>query len=187
MAQSGLRFIHKDGRIIPIRAAQSAGTVARKAVAIGKAASAIGATASAAKATRDRSKNKFTAQPMNLTNKKWDAAGIGLSVASGAVAAATFGLGAKGFIAGQLASHGIDALSIAANVKGVAGKGHTKERVIQGARNEARNQILGYGVYGAGIVAVKTNREAAVKYGSKGLAYGKKVLDLARKALRVIR
>lgn len=190
MADEGVRFIHKDGRIIPIRAAASAAggrraKVAGRVLKTAKAASVAGATAAATKAYQEsRKKKKDTGIKVD---KKFDAAGLGLSVASGVVAAATFGMGAKGFTAGMVGSHVLDAASIAANVKAVSGKGHIKERAQEGAKRETRNIIAGYGVYGAGILAFKGNRQAAVKHAKTAASYAQKVLALGRKALRVAR
>jgi len=173
-----MRFIKKNGRVIPIRAAQGAGRVLSHKVLKGaRIATAAGAAGAAAIAAKKHKSIKGTNTGIKV-NKSWDLAGLGLSVASGAVAAATFGMGVKGFTAGLIGSHALDAASVGANIKGVAGHGQLKARATEGAKHETRNILVGYGVYGAGILASKGNRQAAVNYAGK-------ILQVARKVLRL--
>lgn len=189
-----ITFIKKDGRVIPIRAPGGASSVAHRAgkVATGAAkAASVGGAAHGLKKAVEKHKSIRKNESVKV-NGGLDALGLGLSVASGAVAAATFGMGAKGFFAGSVASHAIDVGGVAAAAGSVAGKGNTKARVKEGARREARNFAVGNGVYLAGLVGFKKNRQAVatyaksgVSYAKKGLGYAQKVLSIGRKALRV--
>lgn len=112
-------------------------------------------------------------------NHALDLTGLGLSVASGALAAATFSGGVKGLVGGHLAAHGIDAAGIAANVASVSGHGKIKARAKQAAKQETRNFLVGNAVYAAGVLGSSNNRAALAGYTSK-------IVGLARKALRVV-
>lgn len=177
-AGDAIRFIKKDGRVIPITAA--AGGAGRVAQAAGKAIK----TARVANAGAMVARHGLTGEQHNkiVVNKKLDALGLGLSVASGVVAAATFSGGAKGLLAGSVLSHALDAGGVAANVGSVAGKGNGKERAKTAAKNEARNFAIGNLIFAAGIVGVKANRQAAVKYAEAGAKHLGNVLALAKKA-----
>lgn len=159
-----VRFIRKNGKIIPIGAARVASVGAR-------AAGAGAAALAAHSASKEKAKHI-------TVNHKLDLTGLGLSVASGAVAAATFSTPA-GFVGGHLAAHAIDAAGIGANIGSVAGRGHAKERAQQGAKQEFRNLLVGNAIYGAGVLGVKKNRDALI-------GATQKILALARKGLRVV-
>lgn len=173
-----VRFIRKNGRVIPISAAAGAGARVARGAAVGAGA------ALAAKSHFQKQEGK--PGPKIKINRALDLTGLGLSVASGALAAATFSGGAKGFLAGHAAAHGIDIVGVGANVASVAGKGHGKERAAQAAKQEARNFAVGNAVYLGGILASAKNREAAVQYTAKGVQMAKKILDFSKKALRVV-
>lgn len=170
MADKGVKFIRRGGKIIPIRAA---GKVAGRALPIARAAGAAGAAYSIKKNIK-----KFKANPKQdiKVNKGFDALGLGLSVASGAIGAATFSSGAKGFLGGFVAGHALDAAGVASNIASVAGKGKLKERAKQAARQEARNFIVGNAVYGAGLLGIKKNREKIAEYAGKLVAFARKSL-----------
>lgn len=198
MADDGVRFIRKDGRIIPIHARAagnaSARTGARAAVgAAGKKLAKLhkstrfahGVAVGAGAAMIAHHGKIGSRHPQVKVNKKLDLLGLGLSVASGVAGAATFSHGARGLLAGFVASHAIDAAGIAANVASVTGKGHKIERAKQGAKQEARNFVIGNAVFAAGIVATKNNRATLVKGAKAGLKYAGKTLAIARKVLRV--
>jgi hypothetical protein len=172
MAAAAVKFIRKNGKIIPIRGASGAGH-AGKFVKAAKAARAVAGAATVGVAAKHLGSKTGVS-----VNKQFDLAGLGLSFASGAVAAATFGMGAKAFVAGQVGSHVLDAASIAANIKGVSGKGNLAARAKEGAKREARNQIIGWGTYGAGVLAFKGNRQAAAKYAGTALNFARKVLRI---------
>lgn len=161
-----LRFIRKNGRIIPIRAAGQAHRAGKTALGVGKAG-VLGGSAYAANRARTRKKTLAERVAPIKVNKKFDAIGLGLSVASGALGAATFHHGFKGLIAGQIAGHAMDAVGIAANVRSVAGRGRTKARIEQGTKQEARNFLVGNAVFYAGILAQKKTRVDAVKVVAK--------------------
>lgn len=167
-------FIRKNGKIIPIRAAQGAGHASRagKILRGAKAATAVGASVGLAKGALAKKKGHSDV----AVNKKYDAAGFALSVGSGIIAAATFGLGVKGFAAGAVASHGLDALGVAANVASVRGKGNLRGRAEQGAKQEARNLVIGNAVFGAGLLASSKNRARLVSWTQKAVALAKKSL-----------
>lgn len=163
-----VRFIRKNGKVIPIRAAS--GHV-RRVVKVAR-------TAQAVHGAYHFQKNR-TLKPQGVkVNRALDIGGLGLSVASGALAAATFSAGAKGFLGGSLASHLLDVAGVSANVASVAGKGKIKKRAEQASKQEARNFAVGNAVYLAGILGFKRNRQAAIGYATK-------VMDFARKVLRV--
>ncbi len=158
-------FFRKDGKIIPIRAAAAAGAV----VAAHKVKSARAINAAV------QLKKHPNADKKIHVNRALDLGSLGLSIASGVVAAATFGT-PKGLVAGFLASHAIDAAGIGANIASVAGKGDTKLRAKIAAKQEGRNFIAGNAVYAAGVLGTATGRAALVNYTSKILEFGRKVL-----------
>ncbi len=167
-----LRFIRKNGRVIPIGAAAAgAGKAAHVAVAA--------AGAHAIKKTGIKNKN-----PNIKVNRSLDLTGLGLSVASGVIAAATFAT-PKGLALGHAAAKAIDVGGITANAASVAGRGNGKERAIQGAKQEARNFAVGNAIFLGGIVASSANRKAAVGYAKKGVEYASKILAFARKGVGV--
>lgn len=173
---NNVRFIRKDGRIIPIAAAAAGAG----AVAVSHKAKLAKGIVKGARVANAVAHTGFKKQPKPSfeVNQKLDMAGLGLSLASGAFAAATFSGGAKGLAAGFFGSHALDALGIGANVASVAGHGKTKERAKIAAKHEARNFIAGNAVYAAGLLGIKKNRQALVGYASK-------VISFARTALRV--
>jgi len=173
MSQAAVRFIRKNGKIIPIRAAAQGA----------RAAGAVAVTAAAAHGTRASGHSPNAKHPAFKTNGALDAAGLGISLASGAIAAATFST-PKGFVAGHAAAHALDALGVTANLASVAGKGHAKERAKQGAKQEIRNLVLGNLVYGAGVIALPKNRAAAKAYASKAASVVGSLVALGKKALR---
>lgn len=171
MANSGVRFIRKGGKIIPIRAVSK---VAGRAIPVARVAGAAGAAYSIRKNVK-----KFKANPKQKdikVNKSLNALGLGLSVASGALGAATFSHGAKGFLGGFIAGHALDAGGVAANIASVAGKGKLKERATQAARQEARNFVIGNAVYAAGLIGIKKNREKVAEYAGKLVQFARKAL-----------
>jgi hypothetical protein len=167
-----MRFIKKDGRIIPIGAAVGAAAV--------KGARAASATRRAVKTPlAAAARAKIHKQAEVKVNRTLDLTGLGLSVASGAIAAATFAGGARSLVGGAVASHAIDAVGIGANLASVAKGGGTKgQKLKQAGRQEARNLLVGNAIYGAGLIGMKSNRQAAV-------GFAKKIIALGRKALRV--
>lgn len=184
-------FFRKNGRVIPIRSSSGAGHAAKASSKIIKGATHVGRAASIGASAHAihsglKSHKSNERQAAIKVNRGLDALGLGLSVGTGVLGAATFGMGAKGFIAGSAATHAVDALGVGINAASVAGKGKTKERVKQAARQEARNLVVGNAVYAAGILAVKKNRQAAVTYAKTGAAYAKRILDFSRKALGVL-
>ena len=197
-----LRWIHKNGKAIPIRAAANAagksydkhkknadaaggaGIVAHTAVKAARTArfashtvkGAVGLTGTAALKNHQ---TKIKVNPlMNMT-------AIGTAVASGVIGAATFASGTKGFLIGSAITHGIDAAGIAANIASVAGKDNLKDRAKQGAKQEARNLIIGNAIYAAGIVGMPRNRSALKSGAEIAGKYAVKTLAFARKVLRV--
>lgn len=184
MADNQVKFVRKGGRVIPIRIAKGAAKVAKRAAPLARGVALAGAAYGIEKGIKQRKANPK--QDIKV-NRGLDALGLGLSVASGAVGAATFSHGAKGLIGGMIAGHAMDIGGIASNIASVAGKGKLKERAKQAARQEARNLIVGNAVYAAGILGVKRNREQAVKYGvaaaEKTAEYAQKIVAFARKAL----
>lgn len=177
MSSDVLGFFRKGGKVIPIRAASSA---ARAASHGSKAAHVVKAVARAgivAKGVHSIRKSGLKSKEIKV-NRALDMTGLGLSVAAGIVAASTFSGGWKSIAAGAVASHAVDAAGIAANVGSVAGKGKLKARAEQGAKQEARNFIVGNAVWGAGLLASSQNRKALV-------GYTKTILKFARKAVGV--
>lgn len=174
MANAAVSFIRKNGKVIPIRAARAAGHVARA----GAAAAVHGSVQ-----TKSGEPARHPDKPKFKVNTRLDALGLGISIASGAIAAATFST-PKGFVAGHVAAHALDAAGVTANLASVTGKGNARERAKQGAKQELRNLVLGNLVYGAGVIAFKRNRAAAAGYAKKGIAAAGTIMELARRALR---
>jgi hypothetical protein len=165
-------FIRKNGKIIPLHAA----------VGAAKGAAFAASSYETARALRHKKTFWEKLRPSIKVDRKWDAAGIGLSLASGALGAATFGFGTKGFLAGQAATYAIDAASVGAAGAAVQGKGRIKERAKTFATIEARNIVLGNAVFYGGILAQKASRERVVKVVTKGI----KFLRLGKKAMGAV-
>ncbi len=176
-----VRFIRKAGRVIPLRGVSGAYNASKHGTNVFKAAT-LGAGVAAIKRSEKRKKSLGERIFPIKVNRGYDALGLGLSVATGALSAATFHSGVKGFIGGQVIAHGIDAAGIAANTASVAGHGRLRARVEQGAKQEARNFIVGNGVYFAGVLAQKKTRQGIVKL-AKGTDW-KGVLAIGKKFLR---
>lgn len=166
-----LRFIRKNGRIIPIRApgggASSSAHHVAKHLAHG---AALGAAGVAVAAIKKPSKNQTI-----KVNRGLDLAGLGLSVASGALAAATFST-PKGLAFGHAAAKAIDVAGVSANVASVAGRGNIKQRAKQAAKQEVRNFAIGNTVFALGVLGVKKNRKALAGYAAKILQFGRKAV-----------
>lgn len=187
---NGVRFIRKNGRIIPIK--PGAWDHAARTTIVGRklvhgAVAGTGLALSARDAYRARNKAKIPKNPNVKVNKGWNAAGLGLSIASGALAAATFAKNGNGWgsvIKGAVASHIIDAAGVAANIKSVSGsKASDRDKAEQIAKQEGRNFLIGNGVYAAGMFGLKRNRKAAVDYVKSGYKVSKKVVKAARTLL----
>lgn len=177
MSEGAIKFIHKDGKVIPIRAPGDQGhssvthqpTNKPKLEALKQAAKTQVAKFNEYKAEAKYKINqglKSLGSPIQVPNepikpnKRLDYAGLGLSIASGVIGAATASGGMKRFAAGTVASHALDAAGITLNVASVAGKGRSKDRLKQGAKQETRNFLIGNGIYVAGLVGFKQNRMA---------------------------
>ncbi len=164
-----LHFIRKNGRIIPIgaRGTSSAHKVVKHVVG----GAALGATAVGITTLKPSSKQKFK------VNSGFDVTGLGLSVVSGALAAATFS-SPKRLVLGHAATMAIDVGSVAANIASVAGSGNKKERALQAAKQESRNFAVGNAVFALGVLGVKKNRQALAGYSSKILSMTRRVLGV---------
>ncbi len=137
MAQK-VRFIRKNGRIIPIM--QKTQTVKQGAL--------VGASIAAIPALK-QVKAKEVTPHFGLA-----AASVGASVASGIVSGLTFFRpGLKSFLGGTGASIGLDAVSTAANVASYAGKGNFKGRAKGIAKLEATNILVGNAVFAGTLLA----------------------------------
>ncbi len=196
MANDGvIGFFRRNGKVIPVRASSGGGNSNRMhdggnhpgshiATKINKAKDKLKEASEQAKVHANTGLQKvgvdarFHVEPIKA-NKKLDALGLGLSVASGVVSAATFSHGTKGFLSGVLGSHVLDAAGIGANVAAVAGKGRTKERAQLAAKNEFRNFVVGNAVFGAGLVMSKKNRGAIKSLVSVVSAMGKKAMRMS--------
>jgi len=158
----GVTFIRKNGRVIPIHGAGDGAPAAGKKPKIPKPGPA-------------------------KTDRKFDVAGIGLSIASGAVGAIGANYGLKGLVAGEVASQALNVASIATNIASVKnGPGTNRQKAALAGKQEARNQAIGWGTYAVGLAASKPGRAALSKGAQKGAAYTGKALALARKALRLV-
>lgn len=183
MANAPVRFIRRGGRVIPIRKPDAIYSKTGQKIAMGeslglKAARGVSAAfAGVAIAEGVKRRRAFKKQDVKV-NPYWDAASLGLSVASGVLGAATFTSGTKGFISGLAGGFALDAASTAANLASVAGPGKHRSRLKQAARNEARNIIVGNSVYAAGILANPTARATALEYASKAVTLFRKRLGV---------
>lgn len=178
-------FFRKNGKIIPIHkvaggAAKSAiSTGARAGYRAGHIAGRATQYGLGAYAIHQAVKKK----PQIKVNSGLDALGVGLSALSGAIGAATFAGGTKSFVAGAAAGHAIDIAGVAANAASVAGQGDKKGRAKQFARQEGRNFLIGNGVFAAGLIGMKRNREALAEGSKKAVAVTQKIIAFTRKAL----
>lgn len=161
-SSSAVKFIRRGGKVIPINAARTA----QNSVGVVKLTGAVATTAI-------KNPKSYKVKP----NKALRAAGFGLSVASGALGAATFSGSGKVFATGLVAGIGLDVASSAVNIAAHAGKGHSKERAIAITKQEGINQAAGWGIYGAGVLASSKNRASAVG-GIKSVASGAKTFGL---------
>lgn len=224
MSDSGVTFIRKNGRIIPIREKVAHASNAATAAAAGGAyaihrkmmkkplisASAKNSVKSAGaklggKLAKLHKQTRFahgvavgagaalaaqhgtfkSTNPEVKVNQKLNLLGLGLSIGTGLLGAATLSGGAKRFLAGAAVTHAIDAAGVGLNVASVAGKGHKLERAKLAAKQEARNFAIGNAVFVAGAVATKSNRAALVAGAKTSIKYAGKTLAFARKVLRV--
>ena len=171
-----MHFIRKDGRIIPIRD-QGAGVAAKVGHIyqrkLGHAKAAVMSV------RRGVAQNTGIGHPAIRVNRGLDALGLGISLASGAVAGLGFGTGVKGLAASQTLAHAMDFGGIAANAASVAGRGQAKDRAVQGAKQEARNFVLGNGLLLGLMIGLKRNRAAAVQYAKKSWDVGAKAVNWA--------
>jgi hypothetical protein len=161
-----IKFIHKDGRVIPLVNGQNTPILSEAKRYANRKVAQVKTIGRAAHKTLDTAKTHVESglskigigpQPVHV-RKGLDALGLGLSVASGVVGAATFSRPTKGFLGGFVAGHALDVVSTAANVASVAGRGNRKERLKQAGRQELRNIVVGNAVYVAGLVGMKSNR-----------------------------
>lgn len=169
--QAAVSFIRKNGKVIPIRAASGAGRIAKHASSTAHVVGAVGGAYAIHKASKQKSDTKIK------VNRALDLSGLGLSIASGVVAASTFAGGGKGLLGGHAVAHAIDIAGVSSNAASVAGKGDRKARVEQGLKQEARNFVIGNAVYAAGVLGVKKNREALIGYAKKIIEYGRKAVN----------
>jgi hypothetical protein len=168
-------FFRRGGKIIPIRMAAGAHRSGRIALSTAKAG-ALGGSAYETHRAHTRKKSLHERLIPVKVNRKLDAVGLGASVASGVIGAATFHSSLRGLLAGQVVGHVIDAGGIAANVASVKGHGRLKDRAEQGAKQEARNFLVGNAVFYGGVLAQKKTREGLKVFGKKALTYGAKLL-----------
>lgn len=138
------------GRIVPIKAT---GETVAKGIGVGIAA--FGARAAARKYDSIGNQKGIKVRPI------LDTLGLGTAVASGAVAAATFSGPLRKVGLGIAASLGLDAISSASAALSVMGKGKVEERIKQGAKQEARNFLLGNLVFAGGLIGTPANRARA--------------------------
>lgn len=165
--EAAVRFIRKNGRIIPIRAAAAGGRV-------GRSASHVAAAAATVSATHRALKNPH--QHEVAGNKAMKVGSEVLSAAGGAIAGATFGHGVKGFTAGHVASFGIDTGATALGIGAFTGKGKTKQRARGAAKQELKNQAIGWGSFAAAAAVTPSSRKRIAEYAGKIAAFGKKAL-----------
>ena len=178
MASSSVKgFFRKGGRVIPIRAATGASHAGR-AAKIGRVVKTATHAGVAAVGVNQIRKSGLKSKEIKV-NRALDMTAIGLSVASGVVAASTFTGGWKSMVGGAVASHVIDAAGIAANVASVAGRGNGRARAEQAAKQEGRNFLIGNAVWGAGLVGIKKNRKELAGYAEKILEFGRKAVRVA--------
>lgn len=158
MSDQGVRFIRKDGRVIPIHDGGNVGKSPHPLVKQARSKSGIISNHSPKGLKKVAAKTQAPKQVK--VRAGYDALGVGLSVASGVIGAATFTGGAKRFASGFIASHVVDAAGLAANAASVAGSDNKTERAKKFAKQEVRNTVLGNAVYVAGLLALKQNRAA---------------------------
>jgi hypothetical protein len=99
-------------------------------------------------------------------------AGFASSIASGAIGAATvFGGGWKKAAISTAITTGIDVGSVALNAAAYSGKGQLKQRIKEGAKQEAINMAAGNAVFIGGLLANKQSRQAMIKTASNTLGF----------------
>jgi hypothetical protein len=170
-----VKFIRRNGKVIPIGAAVRTGARVVKKTALKAAKGGSLALSGAQIASAARTIKKNPKQDIKI-NQGYNALGLGLAAGAGALSAATFGLGAKGFFGGMAGSLALDVGGAAANIASVRGRGRTGERIKQAARQEARNFLVGNAVYGVGLLAFKKNRERLAMGAAKVIEFAKKAL-----------
>jgi hypothetical protein len=103
-------------------------------------------------------------------NKSLAAVAAISSVASGVLSGATIASGGKKFWFGQTGSLGLDILSSSANVAAYAGKDRLGSRTGKAAKSEFRNQLIGYGAFGATVLLNPHARKKGVQFAQLGLS-----------------
>lgn len=181
-----ISFIHKDGRIIPIRGASSAIRASRAAVG------AAGVVAHVKERRQPKSKFKAVAdqvtrrnQPIK-PNKAMKYGSMALSAVEGAATGLALGHGFKVGAAAHIAGLGLEAGTVGLAAGAYAGRGKFKQRSVAIAKQEATNQAIGWGVYGASILGRKAGREALVANAKTVASYAGKVLKIGRKILGAV-
>jgi hypothetical protein len=158
---SAIRFIRKDGRIIPIAAA-AAGSSAVKGGA-------------AAITHHVLKKQGVTAVKGNPYLK---AASEFLVTAGGFASGAALKFGGKGLLAGAVADEVVGLTASGLGAAAFAGKGQRKERAAGIAKQELKLQALGWGAFGAGAMSSKGSRAVAAKGVGKALSFARKVVGV---------
>lgn len=177
---TAIRFIMKNGKRIPIRAASGAGAVA-----------AAGALHQASKEPPPKSPTlhaiakKITKNQSVKPNFMLKYGSEALAVGEGAASALIPGT-AKGFAASTALHFGGEAVITGAGAAAYAGRGMRRQRAKGIAKQELTNQALGWGTYGAVSLGTAAGRANLKGTGSAIARNSKKILSFARKALGVM-
>ncbi len=110
---------------------------------------------------------------------------MALSAAEGALTGLAIGKGFKIAALAQSAGLGIEAGTVAMGAAAYAGHGQRMGRAKAIAKQEAVNQAIGWGTYGASILGRQAGRKAAIEMTVKAAGYASKILSFSRKALRM--
>ena len=152
---AAIRFIRKNGRVIPIRTGVKIG-----AAVAGGAAASVGVAAAISSKSKGKSK-----EPDSFYKYGSYAA----QVASGAVSALPT-KGKLGFALAIGSSIALDSVATALNAKSVVNMRGTRwQKAKVFGEQQALGTALGYGVFGAGLLSQRSFRFKAAKTGLKAI------------------
>ncbi len=187
-----VRWIHKDGKAIPIRAAGGAAVNSgkQKAVAMAKNIAAKG-SASALKPKKQSQFHTIAAQvtrkqPAIKPNKFLKYGSMAWSVAGGIGTGLALGHGFKASALAESLDLATEPVTIGMAAGAYAGKGNTRGRAKLMAKQEGVNQALGWGAYAATALGSKVGRATLLEGAEKVGSMAAKILTVGRKALRVV-
>ncbi len=177
-----VRFIRKNGKVIPIRATSGAAKVATAGAVI----AATRKPSSPPPTKLHAIANKLTKNNSIKPNFMLKYGSEALAVGEGAASALIPVHGAKSVAAATALHFGGEAAITGAGAAAYAGRGHRALRARGIAKQEVTNQALGWGTYAAVSLGSKAGRDNLANTGKAAFAVSKKILSFARRTLGVV-